>query len=96
VEYPTPQIAAGPLYRRVVRLRCWWLGCEQHPQDPAPPDYAMCMRCDAIVPYGDMVGDTRHNRTMGWLRYWLLRRWWRDKCGDCGKRFGDHGECLPF
>lgn len=59
-------LAARPLDRMVVRLRCWWYGHEQHPQDPTPPDEATCMHCGGYVPYGDMVGDTRHNRTMDW------------------------------
>lgn len=94
----TTPIAAGPLDRRVVRLRCWWLGCEQHPQDPAPPDYATCMHCGECVPYGDMIGDTRRNRTMGWLRYWMWRRWWPEKCPACSSRFGHSDDCdgIPF
>lgn len=94
----TTPIAAGPLDRRVVRLRCWWLGCEQHPQDPAPPDYSLCMHCGDAVPYGNMVGDTRYNRVMGWLRYWMWRRWMPEKCHACGARYGHRGDCdgLPF
>lgn len=90
--------AARPLDRMVVRLRCWWLGCEQHPHDSAPPEYATCIHCGECVPYGDMVGDTRHNRAKAWARYWLWRKWWPAKCSDCGGRWQhdatrDH---LPF
>jgi len=94
----TTPIAQGPFDRRVVRLRCWWLGCEQHPQDPAPPDYATCMHCGGIVSYGDMVDDTLRNRTMRWLRYWMWRRWLPEKCSACGARYGHRGDCdgLPF
>ena len=81
---------------RFRSLLCWWCGHEQHPQDSAPPESATCMYCGEPVPYGDMVGDTRHSRTMDGLRYWLFRRWWPARCGDCGKRFGGHSECLPF
>lgn len=86
------------LDRRVSRLRCWWFGCAQHPQDSAPPDYATCMHCGECVSYGDMVGDTRHNRTMGWLRYWMWRRWLPEKCPACGARYGHKGDCdgVPF
>lgn len=82
------------------RLLCWWFGCA--------PDYeAMrhdcecvpCERCGAHdTTYADMVGDTRHNRTMDWLRYWLWRRWLPAKCPACGERFGCRGDCdgIPF
>jgi len=32
------------------------------------------------------------------VRYWLFRRWWPEKCHECGKRFGTHSECdgIPF
>jgi len=90
--------AVRPLDRIVVRLRCWWFGCEPHPQDSALPDELTCMHCGRNVPYGDMVGDTRHNRTMDWLRYWLWRRWLPAKCPACGARYGHRGDCdgIPF
>jgi len=71
----------------VSRIRCWWFGCEGHPQDPAPPEYLECMYCGDIVPYGDMVGDTRHNRFKAWAIYWFWRKWWPAKCADCGRRW---------
>lgn len=83
------------------RIRCWWFGCEGHPQDPAPPDYLGCMHCGDIVPYGDMVGDTRHNRMverLRWVKWKLLESWRPTPCPACGKR----GECaddcdgIPF
>lgn len=94
----TTPIAAGLVDVTVVRLRCWWYGHEQHPQDPTPPDEATCMHCGDYVPYGDMVGDTRHNRTMDWLRYWMWRRWLPEKCPACGARYGHRGNCdgIPF
>lgn len=84
--------------RFLILLRCWWVGCEQHPQDSAPPESASCMHCGELIPYGDMVGDTRRNRTMDRLRYWLLRRWLPEKCTACGTRFGHSESCdgLPF
>ena len=81
------------------RLICWWLGCEEHPQDPAPPGYADCRRCGRIVDYGDMVGDTRHRRFTEAARYWLFRRWIPVKCGVCGRRWSecpDDNDHLPF
>lgn len=82
--------------RLVSRLLCWWFGCYQHEDDPAPPEYAHCVRCDGIVSYADMVGDTKHNRSTYFLKYWCFRKWWPAKCGDCGRRFGCHEDCLPF
>lgn len=84
--------------RFVVRQICWWFGCAPHPQDTAPPDELECMHCGMNVPYSDMVGDTRHNRTIGWLRYWLWRRWIPAKCYACGARFGHRENCdgVPF
>jgi hypothetical protein len=82
----------------IRRVRCWWYGHEQHPQDSAPPDEATCMHCGEYVPYGDMVGDTRHNRLMERLRYWLFRRWIPSKCPACGGRFRCLQDCdgVPF
>lgn len=91
---------SGPsaVERCVVRQLCWWFGCAPHPQDPAPPDELTCMHCGRNVPYGDLVGDTRHNRTMDWLRYWLWRRWLPAKCPACGARYGHRSDCdgIPF
>jgi len=83
----------------VSRLRCWWLGCEPHPQDPAPPDFLECQHCGEIVDYGDLVGDTRYNRFKAWCYYWLFRRWCPVKCGDCGRRWRDCDDAIdhiPF
>ncbi len=88
------------------KLMCWWFGCD--------PDYEAtyydtgldgwseavpCKRCGATdTTYGDRVGDTRHRRAVKLVRYWLFRRWWPEKCHECGKRFGTHSECdgIPF
>ena len=78
------------------RLICWWFGCRKHDMDPAPPEYAECVRCGCIVPYADMAGGTRHRRFTSWCNWWLFRKWWPEKCGFCGKRFGNHYDCLPF
>lgn len=80
------------------KIRCWWFGCkEEDPEDMlAPPGYKDCVRCGECVEYGDLVGDTRHNRVKGLLRYWLWRHWVPEPCIECGKRFGDHTNCLPF
>ena len=87
VSEASPASNGSDLERLVSRLWCWWFGCESHPQDPAPPEYAHCMRCDECVTYGDMVGDTRHNRFKDWLRRHSWRRLWPKKCADCGNRF---------
>lgn len=68
-------------------IHCWWFGCEQHPQDPTPPDQASCMHCGEYVDYADMVGDTRHNRFKDFIQRFSWRRIWPVKCCDCGHRF---------
>lgn len=56
------------------------------------------MYCGEYVPYSDMVGDTRRNRAVGAMRYWLWRRWLPRKCFACGAWFGHRGDCdgIPF
>ncbi len=83
---------------RKTKLRCWWHGHERHPQDSAPPEETTCMHCGEYVPYGDMVGDTRHGRMMERLRYWHPLRWLPRRCAACGAMFGHRGDCdgIPF
>lgn len=45
------------------------------------------MHCGEWVSYGDMVGDTRHQRLKDALYYWGYRFWWPKKCDDCGRRW---------
>jgi len=79
-----------------MNIKCWWFGCEPHPQDPAPPEYITCDRCGENVGYGDLVGDTRHNRFKSWCNYYLFRKWIPEKCKSCEKRYGNHDNCIPF
>lgn len=67
------------------------------------PDYGHpyhivpCKRCGAAdTSYADRVGDTRHERFKRFIQYCLHPSWWPMKCVDCGKRFGDHKNCVPF
>lgn len=80
------------------RLVCWWFGCEEDPQDPAPPTYTHCVRCGELVSYSDLVGDTRHYRFSTAARYWLLRKWWPHRCGFCGHRYtcNESVDHIPF
>ena len=82
----------------IKNIRCWWFGCEPHPQDPTDPEFLECMHCDEIISYGDMVGDTRHNRFKEWCNYYLFRKWWPEKCSSCGHRFkcDDDVDHIPF
>lgn len=86
------------IQRIPTRLRCWWLGHEQHPQDSTPPDQATCMHCGEYVPYRDMVGYTRHARLMSALRYWFWCHWAPVRCIACGGLFRHRPDCdgLPF
>lgn len=81
-----------------MSLRCWWFGCECHSDEYAYTDNPSCMRCGGYVEYGDMAGDTRHNRFKEWANYWLFRKWWPAKCSCCHRRW-NHDETvdhLPF
>jgi len=69
-----------------MKLLCWWFGCYVHEQDPRPVNEATCARCDGYVEYSDLVGDTRHERLMSFLRG-IVRKVWPRKCRDCGHRF---------
>lgn len=77
-----------------MNILCWWFGCD--------PDYSAhgaipCLRCGAHdTSYEDRCGYTPHNRLKGWLYFWLYRRWWPTRCLDCGKRYGNHYDCIPF
>ena len=83
-------------------FRCWWFGCK--PMDTGysgykayqNPEQQQCERCGGGVDYSDLVGDTRHNRFAATAKYWLFRKWFPTRCFDCGKRYGNHKDCLPF
>ena len=84
-------------------LRCWWFGCEPHPEDPAPIEHLECMHCGELMDYEGLVGITRYRAFKEWCRYWFFRKWWPVKCEVCGKRWRkcqsdeEHFEAnLPF
>lgn len=87
-------------------LLCWWFGCKAGEPVYDSCEYIgwihPCLRCGADdVSYGDMVGDTRHNRLMEWLKHWLFWRWYMRilpaKCSECGRRgCDDFDHQLPF
>ena len=81
--------------RVFVKIKCWWFGCIQHPQDPTPIEHATCMHCDGEVSYSDMVGYSRHNLAKEWIRYWVFRRWFPKRCEECHET-GEKCHCLPF
>ena len=77
-----------------MKLLCWWFGCD--PEEPSDvPLYSgdyyypplKCKRCRDVVPYSDLVGDTRHNRAKQWANYWLFRKWFPKRCLACGNRW---------
>ena len=80
----------------ITKFRCWWFGCEPHPQDPAPPEYLECQHCGGYVDYYSLVGICVYRTVTEWLAYWLLRKWFPVKCKDCGNRYGCDDGCLPF
>lgn len=81
---------------------CWWFGCDPdyaHCCELDPSYVVACKRCDAPdTSLEDRIGEDRHSRLVGALRYWLWRKWVPSKCSDCGRRFGKHQSCneLPF
>lgn len=80
-----------------MTLHCWWFGCERHEQDPRAVDEVTCVRCDELISYADLVGDTRHYRFVKAIKRWIPR--WPSKCPNCGARFGRHRgtDCdIPF
>lgn len=79
-----------------MKIRCWWLGCESHPMDPAPIEYLECQHCGQVMDYESLAGITRAAAVADWVGYWFFRRWIPTKCQDCGKRYGHHNDCLPF
>ena len=83
------------------KILCWWFGCKpdfDNKKQIDHYDYAIpCKRCGAYdTPYSDWVGDTRHNRFCEIVKYMFFRKWFPKKCKECGKRYGDHGDCIPF
>jgi hypothetical protein len=95
----TKPLRAVPL-QRFVQLLCWWRGCDpdyEHPCELAPNYIVPCKRCGAAdTDYADRVGETRENAAKDVARRILLRWWLPEKCGDCGKRYGTHHDCVPF
>ena len=85
----------------VIRLRCWWFGCEPDYDQigNVDPDFYTCQHCGEYVMYSNLVRDIRHNRFKAWCNYWLYRKWWPTKCDECGRRWREcdcDEECMPF
>ncbi len=86
------------------KLRCWWFGCEAHPQESYYRDdnFFSCIHCGNEASYSDLVGDTRHNRLKEAAQYWLWNRWIPAKCSWCQRRWRScdesmvHGDDIPF
>lgn len=58
--------------------------------------YPICQRCDNAVSYSDMVEDTPYKRLRDWIKYWFFRKWIPAICRQCGRRYGNHYDCIPF
>lgn len=69
-----------------MKLRCWWFGCEKHPQDCAPPDRVTCMYCNECISYADLVGDTRHYHAINYMHR-IYRFIWPKRCNECGHKW---------
>ena len=81
-----------------MKIRCWWFGCDRHPQDFSPPNQVSCMFCGECISYSDLVGDTRHYRFMNFLSKFSPRRLFPARCPDCGHRYkcDDKIDHIPF
>ena len=79
-------------------FRCWWFGCEPHPQDKTPVEYIECRHCGYPVDYESMVGITRYNQFKDWCAYWFFMKWIPKKCECCGGRWkhDDSVDHIPF
>lgn len=64
--------------------------------DPAPIEYLRCDRCGELMTYEALAGVTRLEQIKSAASYYLFRKWWPEKCAECGKRYGEHEDCLPF
>ena len=88
-------VVAGQVERLVNRFICWWFGCKPDHDNAVfdTDEYSYgwctpCMRChETDIGYDDLVGDARHKRFKKWLNYYLYRKWWPEKCTDCGHRY---------
>jgi hypothetical protein len=80
----------------VRKLRCWWLGCAQHPQDSAPPEHAHCEHCGEWMDYESHAGIAGFKWKLTTAASIVFRMVWPSRCSDCGKRYGGHEQCVPF
>ena len=80
-------------------IRCWWFGCEPHPQDCADPEFIECRHCGEIVSYEHLVGLRLYNDVKKFCRHWFFRKWIPKKCWACGHRWKKCDESfdhIPF
>lgn len=76
-----------------MNIKCWWHGHEtaNHSDHFDGVKFIwVCRRCGAELNYADATNDTfwpRKARVKRFIGYWLLRKWWPEKCADCGERF---------
>ena len=89
-------------------ILCRFFGCKPHYQTKP----MTCAQWEAIERGDEKVSCTRcglvdcdevnpqyfspWDSISGWFVYWFYRRWWPHVCSQCGKRYGDHSDCIPF
>lgn len=83
-----------------VRLRCWWNGCEQHPQDPSPVEEVRCQWCGDLLQYYDLIkiSGMRYRLFLLFEKY-RMRFTPKHKCKLCGLRGMHAADCeggIPF
>ncbi len=80
----------------MMRFSCWLFGCKEHPMDPAPIEHLTCQRCGELMTYEGFAGISRWSDFKSNLYWHGFRKWFPERCSSCGKRYGDHYDCLPF
>ena len=81
--------------RHVAFLLCWWFG---HDPEYTGGSNTYCNRCGLWdIEYNELVTGSRSYKVKQFFIYWLYRRWWPEKCKQCGKRYGcGDDDCVPF
>ena len=68
------------------KVNCWLNG---HSFEGGIDSDPVC-KCGALFEYDAAINEGARKN----VKIWFSRKF--GKCVDCGKRFGDHSDCLPF
>ena len=80
--------------KKKLEAGCWAFA---HDWEQVYPDAYLCHHCKRDdLTYDDLVRSGHIISIKEFLGYWCFRKWVPEKCLDCGKRFGNHYNCIPF